>query len=567
VQNADNHDVQGSPEGSVWGGIGGAHDLSGLTCQRVDVLGPVVPVSLPAPGALGVNEFAFVAALVPGIYQIVASYTARAEIDQELYLGPPPKTFADTDIQACGSAGDPVDLSALAGSAVTLVVQCGPWAPPAPRTRRGPGTGDGYDPRPVKPGRVPSDVARRPAGRLVPGRLGRPGDDPIFALNAEASARKARGEAIVNATLGSLLNDDGSLAILPTAARAVKEVLPVDWATYAPIPGSAPFLQAVARDLFGRHVDLLGRTASVATPGGSGALRHAVASFLEPGQSLLTTSFFWGPYQTIADEHDRRVSTFRMFDASGGLDVDALDAALASTVSAQGRVLLFLNDPCHNPTGYSMDASEWTRVAEAIGRHAETAPVTVLLDAAYSEYGPSGGRDAALSALAGVADRALVLVAWTASKTFTHYGLRVGALVALVPDATERAEIQNALTYACRGTWSNCNRGGMAAVARLLTDPDLSRAVRAEREALVRLLGERVAAFNDAARRAGLRHPRYDGGFFTTVFADAADRAALALKEKGVFVVPQKGALRLGLCAVPRADVPRLVTALADAIG
>ncbi len=46
-----------------------------------------------------------------------------------------------------------------------------------------------------------------------------------------------------------------------------------------------------------------------------------------------------------------------------------------------------------------------------------------------------------VTALEAVADRALVLVAWSASKTFTHYGLRVGALVALVPDAAERARV------------------------------------------------------------------------------------------------------------------------------
>jgi aromatic-amino-acid transaminase len=73
----------------------------------------------------------------------------------------------------------------------------------------------------------------------------RPGDDPIFALNAEASARKSRGESIVNATIGALLEDDGSLAILPTAARAIREVPKEEWAPYAPISGNPGFLAAV----------------------------------------------------------------------------------------------------------------------------------------------------------------------------------------------------------------------------------------------------------------------------------------------------------------------------------
>jgi aromatic-amino-acid transaminase len=414
---------------------------------------------------------------------------------------------------------------------------------------------------------TPETAARPARSPLVPARRGRPGDDPIFALNAEANARKAKGESILNATVGSLLADDGSLAVLPTAARAVREVAAPEWAAYAPIAGNGPFLKAVVADLFARRGTLASQATAVATPGGSGAIRHAVASFLEPGQALLTTSYYWNPYATIADEHDRRVETFSMFSESGALDAAALDEAMRRQAARQGRVLLVLNDPCQNPTGYSMSRDDWEAVVAVLGAHAGKTPVAVLLDAAYSAYGAAGGMDGPLAALEAVVDRVLVLVAWTASKTFTHYGLRVGALAAVVPDAPERAEVAAALTYACRGTWSNCNRGGMVAVTRLLTDPDLRRAVDAERAGFARLLGERVEAFNREARAARLPYPRYDGGFFTTVFADDAEGAAKRMRAQGVYAVPIEGALRLGLCSVAKTDVPRLVRSVADALG
>jgi aspartate/tyrosine/aromatic aminotransferase len=255
-----------------------------------------------------------------------------------------------------------------------------------------------------------------------------------------------------------------------------------------------------------------------------------------------------------------------MFDGAGAFDVAALDAEMERLVASQGRVLLILNDPCHNPTGYSMSKADWAATVEVVGRHAAAAPVTVLLDAAYSAFGPERGISGPIRALAPVLDKALVLVAWTASKTFTHYGLRVGALVAFACEPSQRDDLAAALTYACRGTWSNCNRGGMAAVTRLLVDPAVRESAASEREGLVRLLGERVAAFNAAARKSGLRFPRYDGGFFTTVFAEDAASAARRMREEGVFVVPIEGALRLGLCSVKAADVPRLVDATARAL-
>src|SRR5579871_1993780 len=107
---------------------------------------------------------------------------------------------------------------------------------------------------------------------LIPSHQGRPSDDPIFALNPEAPHRKGRAEAIVNATVGALLDDDGALAVLPTAARVVHEVPAVEWATYAPIAGSPDFLRAVMDDLLSGEPELRRAAVAAATPGGTGAL-------------------------------------------------------------------------------------------------------------------------------------------------------------------------------------------------------------------------------------------------------------------------------------------------------
>jgi aromatic-amino-acid transaminase len=404
---------------------------------------------------------------------------------------------------------------------------------------------------------------------VIPAHQSRPSDDPIFALNQEATLRRQRGESIVNATVGALLDDEGELAVLPSAARAVHEVATEEWATYAPIAGSPAFLRAVLDDLLGSEPELRASAIATATPGGSGALRHAIANFLEPGQALLTSSYYWGPYQTLCDEADRKVATFAMFTADGGLDVAALDRALAVQLAEQKRALIFLNDPCHNPTGYSMRPEEWRAVVERLVARAADGAVTLLVDMAYFAYGAREPR-AFLRELRPLLGKVALLFAWSASKTFTHYGLRVGALVACIADERERALTENALSYSSRGTWSNCNRGGMAAVTRLLTDRDLGAACDREREQLKSLLRARVAAFNQLAPARTLRYPRYEGGFFVTVFVDDPVAKAAHMRAGGVFVVPQKapaggqgsGALRVALCSVAERDVARLVDAL-----
>jgi aromatic-amino-acid transaminase len=336
-----------------------------------------------------------------------------------------------------------------------------------------------------------------------------------------------------------------------------------EWAAYAPIAGTADFLKAVIRDYFRNEPELEAMAVANATPGGTGALRHAISNYLEPGQSLLTTSYFWGPYLTLSDEQDRKVDTFSMFNAEGQLDVAALDAKLEAHLASQGRVLLFLNDPCHNPTGYSMTAHEWRQVVDRLLAHASKGPVTLLVDTAYYLYGHQADSRAFIAELKPLLGKCGLLLSWSASKSFTHYGLRVGALVAVVPDAKEREKTAAALSYSSRGAWSNCNRGGLALVTRLLTEPALAKACDTEREVFKAMLTARVNAFNRLAKPRGLDYPRYEGGFFVTVFtADAQERHA-RMKEAGVFCVPQKGALRAALCSVAERDVGRLVDALA----
>lgn len=391
----------------------------------------------------------------------------------------------------------------------------------------------------------------------------RPGDDPIFSLNAEAQRRARAGERIINATLGALVEDDGTLAILPSVAAAIARVKPVDAASYAPIAGEPRFLAAVIRDLYDSRA-LAKRSVAVATPGGTGALHHAIVNFLDPGQALLTTKYYWGPYKTIADHTRRRVETFEMFDAAGRFDSKSFSEALERQVASQKRALVLLNTPCHNPTGYSLDGREWAAVCEALRHAARMGPVSVCVDYAYAQFGGERAKEW-LDPVEQLGDSVLLLCAWTASKSFAQYGARIGALVASHSDAQERARIQSALSYSCRGTWSNCNHLGMLAIADLMDSAEASVRVDAERQRLVQLLDSRVSAFNTAARAAHLKYPRYEGGFFVTVFAKDSQALAKHMRGNGVFVVPIAGAVRIALCSTPVHAVPDLVSALVAA--
>jgi aspartate/tyrosine/aromatic aminotransferase len=191
--------------------------------------------------------------------------------------------------------------------------------------------------------------------------------------------------------------------------------------------------------------------------------------------------------------------------------------------------------------------------------------VAVLLDVAYFTFGNRAARTW-IDAIGGLSKSATVLIAWTASKAFTQYGARVGSLIAVHPDDDERTQIKNALGFTCRSTWSNSNHLGQRAVTELLTKPELRRRADAERTELSNLLLARIEAFNAGAKAQGLRTPRYDSGFFSMVYTRDAERTAAKMRELGVYVLPLKGAVRVALCGVTLANIPRLVDALVSGV-
>ena len=227
---------------------------------------------------------------------------------------------------------------------------------------------------------------------LIPSRRGLSSDDPIFALHGEAEARKAAGDSVVDATVGALLDDSGQLVVLESVMDLWRELTALEVAPYAPITGRSGLPAGPgAAELAGP----VGRGCRLRHPGGSGALAVSLRTFLEPGQALLTAAPFWGPYGTFASEAGMRVATAPWPEAGRPLDLAAWRREAEALLAAQGRLLVWLNDPCHNPTGRSLTAADRAGLAALLVELADRGPVTLLLDFAYLDYTREPGEVAA----------------------------------------------------------------------------------------------------------------------------------------------------------------------------
>ena len=144
---------------------------------------------------------------------------------------------------------------------------------------------------------------------------GRELKDAIFGASAaaKAAAAKVGADKVVNATIGAIMDDEEKLACIPTMEKVYRGLPMSDIIAYAPIDGLPDYLDAVL-DLTFAAQRPEGYTAAVATAGGTGAVHHAIANYSEIGDEVLTSDWFWGPYNVLCQEQGRTLVAYPLFD-------------------------------------------------------------------------------------------------------------------------------------------------------------------------------------------------------------------------------------------------------------
>ena len=379
--------------------------------------------------------------------------------------------------------------------------------------------------------------------------------DAIFGASAacRAASEKYGEDRVTNATIGAVMNDAGKLAHLPTVERIFRALPIEDYIAYAPIAGLPAYLDAVIDITFaGNRPD--GYLGAIASAGGTGALRLAVANYVEKGDKVLTSDWFWGTYGVICQELGCSITNFTLFDAQNNFNHEAFAASVDELLRVQDSLLIILNTPAHNPTGYSLSASDWDHVLDVVKKYAAAGKkIELLVDIAYIDFaGEKAATRAFMQKFAGLPENILVLFAFSMSKAYTFYGQRCGALIALSSNQSVIAEFSEITKYSARATWSNINRGAMTLLTRIEQDKAAYAAYEGERDALYRLVQERGDIFMQEAAACGLPALPYKGGFFLAVPTDDPQAVCDRLHEDLIFAVPLKMGVRIAACSVPK---------------
>jgi len=389
-------------------------------------------------------------------------------------------------------------------------------------------------------------------------------------IGQEARAAKALDKTVIDSTIGMLYDEDGKFFTFKTVEKVSEELNGKEKYSYGSTSGSKEYHEALYSWIFRQYEDEFKSNCHlrcVATPGGTGAVANAVANYLNKGERLLVPNYMWTNYIQIAKERQCGCLCYDLFDETGSFNLTSFENACLELKKTQGRVVVIINDPCQNPTGYSMSYTDWIGVVQIINSISrDSTPVVLIYDMAYIDYDKRGFEASRnnLRLFEKFNESVLTIMCFSGSKTLGLYGLRVGAEICIAQTKEDADMFLTASDFTARGIWSGTSTLGQNIITKALTE--YKEEFSAELEVARKLLIDRANLFISEAKSCNLYHLPYSCGFFVTIPCDNPCLAFEELKKKGLYILPIQNAIRLTLSSITLEEVKRAVHIIKETI-
>lgn len=391
---------------------------------------------------------------------------------------------------------------------------------------------------------------------------GKKAKDVIFATNylAQQMAKELGKENVLNGTVGSILDENGDIVFIKAVEDEYRSLPKNELVSYAPIEGVKEYTEAVIQECFGESKPD-GYITAIATVGGTGALHHLVHNYTEPHTKFITTDWCWGAYRQICEDNQREFVTFPLFTEDFTFNIEAMKATVLEAAATQENILVVLNTPGNNPTGYTIPDKDWDVILDffkelvAQGKN----KVIIGIDVAYIDYsGPKQEVRKFFKKFGNLPAEILTVVCYSLSKGFTLYGQRVGCMVGITSSEEVNQEFFDVNQMTSRGTWSNICRPAMRAMANIVQEPEKLKRHEEERGEYAHLVEERAAILEKEGAELGLPLLPYNGGFFMTVLSTDSHAVVEELKKEHVYLIPLAKGVRIAVCSIPKRQITGL---------
>lgn len=274
----------------------------------------------------------------------------------------------------------------------------------------------------------------------------------------------------VNLGIGIYYDEAGRLPVLECVKAAELRIAnPITPRPYLPMAGLLGHRVGCQNLLFGKDSPALqaGRVATIATLGGSGALKVG-AEFIHqffPNSKCYVSDPTWSNHIAIFAGCDIEVGIYPYYDKAQGIKFESM---LSFIEQLNRHDVVLLHPCCHNPTGMDLTIEQWDQLLAVI-KQRELIP---FMDIAYQGFGEDLDSDAYAIRKAVEMDLP-VFVSNSFSKNLSFYGERVGGLSIVCPTNDEAERVFGQLNYAVRRIYTSPPSHGGHVVDIIMNDDKL----------------------------------------------------------------------------------------------
>jgi aspartate/tyrosine/aromatic aminotransferase len=362
---------------------------------------------------------------------------------------------------------------------------------------------------------------------------------------------------VINASIGMFYDEDKKIGGMPIVSNAIRNLLDEEILPYPAVDGGALFKSNLVTWVFGKYEDDIKKSFYVnacATPGGSGAIASTFSIFSKPGESIFVSDIRW-QYERFADRAKLNCFEHKLFDGDG-FNMTSFKERLDELCQQQKRVIVIVNDPCHNPTGFTLSQDEFSQILDILNAKKEN-DIIFLYDLAYLEFSHETDNRKKLSLLTKLEENVTTVIAFSGSKTFGVYGLRLGAAIYLSKNEQLIKDVHLKFVNEARGSWSATPTASIELFNQFSIEKN-KEVFHKDLDKINTLVQKRSQLFISQAQAIGLKTHPFRSGFYTVVLTNDPDHDYLKLAEHHIYAVPMNGGVRFALCSLSLKEIDGL---------
>ncbi len=273
------------------------------------------------------------------------------------------------------------------------------------------------------------------------------------------------------------------------------------------------------------------------TTGGNGAI-SLILNYLKGDSVIHLPDVRWDAYDKYAMFNDLNIIEYEYNNLNIKLD------------SSKHNIIL-INDPCQNPTSYSFTKVQYMNMINNINNTTDI-KVSIILDGAYEYFSNKNNKIKLLYEK--LKDDVDIYYAFSASKMFSMYGLRVGAAICLSKSHYTREDFLNKSILYRRNTWSTTSKLSQTIISNIVLDDIKYEQFNSEMLLEKELIKLKRKILLYELKKNNIESYDTKDGFFLLIKCNG-DNTYNSLLENNILVTKNKYGIRIAVTRLSLKDI------------